>query len=197
MKVKYFIIALLGVFSLGVHVRGEGQLPDSTSLPKPLEEQQLLSSRDKEIHEMIEMLREIHLFQELQVSEEKAAAVIEKMRLIRDLKRNYLDKRYSLENDLSVLLTYTVVDQGKISTLLQTLENIKHDYYQQILETDKELQNLLTPEERAKYVLFHRNFNQKLKEIILSIREENINHPQKQNQILRKQPTESVIRQMH
>ncbi|GAK61197.1 hypothetical protein U27_01096 [Candidatus Vecturithrix granuli] len=197
MKVKYFIIAVLGVFSLGVHVRGEGQLPDSTPLPIPIEEQQLLSSRDKEIHEMIEMLREIHLFQELRLSEEKAAAVIQKMRLMRELKRNYLGKRYSLENDLGELLTYTVVDQDKISTILQTLESVKHDYYQQILETDRELQDLLTPEERAKYVLFHRNFNQKLKEIILSIRKENINPPQNQNQILRKQPTESVIRQAH
>lgn len=197
MKVKYYIILALIVFSFGVHVRSEGQLHDSTPLPKPDEERQL-SSRDKEIHETIEMLREFHLFQELQLSEEKAAVVLEKMRLMRDLKRNYLSKRYSLENDLSVLLTtYTVVDQGKISTILEALESVKHDYYQKILETDRELQYLLTPEERAKYVLFHRNFNQKLKEIILSIREENINPPQKQNQILRKQPTESVIRQTH
>ena len=196
MKVKYYIIVALIMFSFGVHVRSEGQLHDSTPLPKPDEEQQL-SSRDKEIHETIEMLREFHLFQELQLSEEKAAAVIEKMRLMRDLKRSYFGKRYSLENDLSVLLTYTVIDQDKISTILEALESVKHDYYQKILDTEKELQDLLTPEERAKYVLFHRNFNQKLKEIILSIREENINPPQKQNQILRKQSTESVIRQTH
>jgi hypothetical protein len=53
----------------------------------------------------------------------------------------------------------------------------------------------LTTEERAKYVLFQRNFNQKLKEIIISIRQENINLPQQHNQILRKHPSESVIRQ--
>lgn len=197
MKRKYDIIAVLVLLSLAIHVRSEGQLQNSTPLPEPIEEQRLLSSRDKEIHEMIEMLREVHLFQELQLSEEKAAAVIEKMRLIRELKKNYLGKRYTLENNLSVLLTHSVVDQGKISAILQTLDTVKQNYYQQMLETDSELQNLLTPEERAKYVLFHRNFNQKLQEIILSIRQESINPPQKQNQILRKQPTESVIRQAH
>lgn len=197
MKTKYYLIAFLVLFILAVNVRSENQFHQSTPLPKSDEEQQLLSSRDKEIHETIEMLREIHLLQELRLSEEKTSAIIEKMRVLRDLKRNYLGRRYSLENDLSVLLTDPVVDQGKISTILQILETIKHDYYQQILQKDKELQNLLTPEERAKYVLFHRTFNQKLKDIILSIREENINPPQKQNQILRKHPTESVIRQAH
>lgn len=168
---------------------------DPSTVPNMKNEPQPSSFRDKEIHEMIEMLREIHLFRELQLSEEKTTAVIQKMRDIRALKKTYLVKRYSLENELEVLLNYAVPEQDKINAILQTLETVKYDYYQQILEADKELQDLLTPEERAKYVLFQRNFNQKLKEIILSIRKESIHPPQKQNQILRKQPAESVIRQ--
>ncbi|MDY0092807.1 MAG: hypothetical protein RBT80_08890 [Candidatus Vecturithrix sp.] len=195
MKAAYFIIATLVLFSLVLSVRSENQLPESKSLTQPDEEGSSLSFRDKEIYEMIEMLREVHLFQELQLSESKATEVMQKVHSIRELKRDYLHKRYTLENVLSVELGYAAIDQGKINTILQILETAKHEYYQQLLSADRELQDLLTTEERAKYVLFQRNFNQKLKEIIISIRQENINLPQQHNQILRKQPSESVIRQ--
>lgn len=194
MKFTNYLIATLIMLLLAFPLISKSQQKQS-AVSDTMEEQPFYSSRDKEIHEMIEMLREIHLFRELQLSEEKAAAVIQKMRDIRALKKRYLLKRHSLENELDALLNYAVPEQEKITPILQALQRAKHDYYQQVLDTDKELQDLLSPQERAKYVLFQRNFNQKLKDIILSIRKESIHNPQKQNQILRKQPAESVIRQ--
>jgi Spy/CpxP family protein refolding chaperone len=152
-------------------------------------------SKDIEIHELVETLRETHLIQELQLSEEKANAVIEKVRYARKLRKSYVLQRYVIENELDALLEYPASDQTKINNILQKLEIARLHYYQKLLENDEELRQLLTPEEQAKYVLFQRNFNKKLKEVIAKIHQQSSTRTTKQNRILRKQPVESVIRQ--
>ncbi len=195
MKLKSYIIASLLLFTIFSPATSKSQSEDAERLSEksPAQEQQLL--RDKEIYAMVEALRETHLIQELGLPEQKAASLIEKMRYARELRQKYLVQRFRVENTLDTLLLYPTRNQDKISSVLQELELAKEQYRQQIVETDKELQQMLTQEERAKYVLFQRNFNRKLKGIILNIRQQRLHSPQQQNQLLRKQASESVIRQ--
>ena len=194
MKVKGYILIVVLVVALISPVISKSQSEESDLLPETIK-QGRFSSKDKEIHEMVEILREIHLIRELNLSKEKAGVVIKKLRHARNLKRKYLAQRHSIEDKLDALLDAPAPNQTEITMTLQELESAKQQYYQQIMHSDKELWQILNPEERAKYVLFQRTFNKKLKEIILTIRQQNVNPPQEQNQLLRRKPAESVIRQ--
>ncbi len=168
-------------------LQSETRLGSDTSFPP----------KDLEIYEVLETLRESHLIQELQLSEEKAQTVIEKIRDTRKLRKRYLFRRYTIENELDTLLDFPTPDQTKINNALRKLEIAKLQYYQQMMEADEELWKMFTPKERAKYVLFQRNFNKTLKEIIASIRKQSSKTITKPNQIIRRQNTESVIRRHH
>jgi Spy/CpxP family protein refolding chaperone len=152
-------------------------------------------SKDLEIHEIVETLRETYLLQELQLSEEKAQALIAKMRYSRELKKGYLLQQYAIENELETLLGLATPAPDKINTALQKLETAKLQYFQQMMEANAELQNMLTPEEQAKYVIFQRNFHRTLRKLITSIRQQSTKAAIQNNQILRRKDSESVIRQ--
>ncbi len=147
------------------------------------------------IREAVEILREQHLIKELQLSVPRAQVIIEKMRYMRNLKKEYQLQQYRLENELSGLFNMVEHDEAKITAVLQELKNAKSQFYQKLLRGDEEFHQLLTPEEQAKYVLFQRAFNQKLKDVIVSIRKQHVQESVKPSQILRNQDSESVIRQ--
>ena len=152
------------------------------------------ASRSVNIHDAIEALRESRLVEALQLSEPRAQTVIQKMRQARAVKKEYLLQRYALENELDTLFDPAERDATKIAAILEQLEQAKAQYYQKLLQNDEELRHLLTQEEQARYVLFQREFNQKLKEVITKIRQQSVNQPQKPSEILRQEDAESVIR---
>ena len=152
------------------------------------------ASRSVNIHDAIEALRESRLVEALQLSEPRAQTVIQKMRQARAVKKEYLLQRYALENELDNLFDPAERDATKIAAILEQLEQAKAQYYQKLLQNDEELRHLLTQEEQARYVLFQREFNQKLKEVITKIRQQSVNQPQKPSEILRQEDSESVIR---
>ena len=152
------------------------------------------ASRSVNIHDAIEVLRESRLVEALQLSEPRAQTVIQKMRQARAVKKEYLLQRYALENELDNLFDPAERDATKIAAILEQLEQAKAQYYQKLLQNDEELRHLLTQEEQARYVLFQREFNQKLKEVITKIRQQSVNQPQKPSEILRQEDSESVIR---
>ena len=152
------------------------------------------ASRSVNIHDAIEALRESRLVEALQLSEPRAQTVIQKMRQARAVKKEYLLQRYALENELDTLFDPAERDATKIAAILEQLEQAKAQYYQKLLQNDEELRHLLTQEEQARYVLFQREFNQKLKEVITKIRQQSVNQPQKPSEILRQEDSESVIR---
>ncbi len=193
MKHKYYILLIILFLSLTYPLIIGGGSDSQTETPSGSETS--LPSKDMEIYEILETLRESHLIQELQLSEEKSQAVIEKMRSARKLRGKYLFRRYTIENELDALLDFPTPDQIKINNALRKLEIAKLQYYQQMMEADEELWKMLTPKERAKYVLFQRNFNKKLKDIITSIRKQSTKTTPQPNQILRRKNSESVIRQ--
>jgi hypothetical protein len=157
--------------------------------------QDSLPTTDQEIRDMIDSLREVYLVRELKLSEDRANRILEKMRSARKIRQNYLFQRYRIEHELDALLEYPSPDQKRITAVLQELEVAKTQYYQWMMEADHELRTMLSLEEQAKYLLFQRNFNKKLREMIASIRQQSPKTPSKQNFLLRKQDDESVIRQ--
>ncbi len=156
---------------------------------------ELKTANEVNIRDAVEVLRERRLVEELQLSESRAKVVIEKMRYARNLKKDYQLQQYRLENELAELFSIVEHDDAKIATVLQNLKDAKFRYYQELLRNDEEFHQLLTPEEQAKYVLFQRVFNQKLKDAIVSIRKQDAQKSSNPSQILRNQESESVIRQ--
>jgi len=154
-----------------------------------------IPSNSINIRDAVEALRERYLIKELQLSEGRAQAVIEKMRYMRNLKKDYQLQQYRLESELVALFNISEHDTTKIADVLQKLRGIKVRYYQEFLRSDEEFHQILTPEEQAKYVLFQRAFNQKLKDAIADIRKQHAGESSKPSQIMRNQDSESVIRQ--
>lgn len=151
--------------------------------------------QDAEIHEVVETLREAYLLQELELSDEKSQALLENIRHTEEAKKIYLARRYAIENELHDLLAFPNPVQNQIANALQLLETAQLQYHQQLIQMNEELQEILTLEEQAKYVLFQRTFNRRLKQLITRIRQQNSEFTVPENQLLRRKDTESVIRQ--
>jgi hypothetical protein len=144
---------------------------------------------------MLNTLRELYFIKELELPEDRAKRILEKMRYARKMREQYLFQRYQIENTLDALLEFPAPDSTKITVVLKELDVAKRHYYQHVIKADNELRMLLSPEEQAKYVLFQRNFNKKLQEVIASIRQHSTKTAPKRNFLLRRQDEESVIRQ--
>jgi hypothetical protein len=153
------------------------------------------SSTDQEIRETLDTLWEFQLIKDLNLPEDRANRLLEKIRSARKIRQRYVFQRYRLENMLNALLEHPASDPTKITTVLHELETAKMQYYQGVIDTDRELRIILSPEEQAKYVLFQRNFNKKLKEVIVSIRRQyREKTTPRRHFLLRRQEGESVIR---
>ena len=150
-------------------------------------------STDREIWNAIEALRETRLIKELALSADRAAQILEKIRTAKKIRQRYLLQRQQIETKLDALIEIPHPDQTGLSAALKELETVKAQSYQLALTADQELWTLLSPEEQAKYVLFQKNFNKQLKEIIAAIRQQRA-APPSQNLLLRRQDGESVIR---
>jgi hypothetical protein len=197
MKCKYLILVVI-IFSFLVNPsanRGDMKRTGD-QVPKDSDHDSLTST-DREIREMLDALREFHLIKELDLPEDRAKHIVEKIRYARRIKQSYLFQCYQIENKLDALLGFSDPDHSQINVVLKELDVVKKQYYQHIMEPDHELRMMLSPEERAKYVLFQRNFNKKLREVIASIRQQQATPTSKGNFLLRRQDTESVIRQPH
>ena len=153
--------------------------------------------RNREIHDLVETIREEQLLRELQLNAERVDPVLENIRSSQQVKNSYLLQKYLIENELDALLNYPSPNQEEISEALKKLELSRFYYYQALLRNEQELRELLTPEEQARYVLFQRQFNRRLKELIVKIRRQGITSAEPSNQILRRKPQESVIRKPH
>jgi Spy/CpxP family protein refolding chaperone len=197
MKAKYVIPVVLLFFFLSASPISKGEIPGGGDQVLKSSEQASLTSTDREIWEMIDVLREFHLIKELELPEDRAKRLLEKMRFAKKIKQRYLFQRYQIETQLDALLDFPHPDQAQLNAALKELEVAKMQYYQLTMEADHELQMILSPEEQARYVLFQKNFNKKLKEIIVSIRQQRAKTAPKQNFLLRRQDGESVIREPH
>lgn len=195
MKCKYLILLVILMIPF-IHAplsHAERKRADDQALKRL--DQELLTSTDREIREMLDTLRELYLIKELELSEERAKPIFENMRSVRKMREQYLFQRYQIEDTLNTLLNVPTPDPTKLTGVLQELEVAKKLYYQRVIKADNELRILLSPEEQAKYVLFQRNFNKKLQEVIASIRQHPEKTAPKRNFLLRRQEEESVIRQ--
>ncbi|MBD3308288.1 hypothetical protein GF339_17760 [candidate division KSB3 bacterium] len=196
MKLRYYIVGVFVGLLLICSGRSGSQVNDGGGAAhKENVEHGKGEAKEQEIYRLLDRVREARLVEELELSEDKARAVIENMRYARKLKGGYWVKRSRFEKTLHVLLEAPVPDQANLDAVLQQLDQMTLHYHQQLLAVEGELQKILTPEERAKYILFQRNFNEELQELISNIRQRNNQGVPRQNQLLRKDSTESVIRQ--
>jgi hypothetical protein len=196
MKRIYWLVLLLLVCPLTPVLLSQGEIQQPAQGVTPPKQQGRASSAQA-LREMIYSLRATYLLKELKLPEERAKQVLENMQAVKELRQQYLFQRSRIEHELDVLLQYPTPDHTKLTVVLQELETTQTQYYQHVLDADRTLRTLLSPEEQAKYVLFQKNFNKTLQDMIVSIRQHSPRPPSKQNFLLRKQETESVIRQPH
>lgn len=189
-RTTYMLIALLSLIMVLFFSAVASELPQN--IPAAPDDPAVL---DREIRQAIEALREIALVKELGISQDRTALLLEKMQAARHIRQAYLTQRSQLEQQLEQIITQSPPDQQQIHTMLQALEQIKRQYYQQMGQADHDVQQLLSPEEQARYVVFQKNFSKRLQDVILHIRQQRPPTSPSSLQLLRQQPDESVIRQ--
>lgn len=192
-RMMFFRLRWVVILIMSVGVLSIAEEPDSSQLQSGSSAASFADSMN--IQDAVEIMREQYLIKELQLSESRSQTIVEKMRYMRKLKKDYQLQLNHFENELAALFSLSDHDDAKIVEILLKLKDAKSQYYQELLRRDEEFQQLLTPEEQVKYVLFQRAFNQQLKNAIFTIRKQQSQEPKKPSQILRNQDSESVIRQ--
>lgn len=185
MKWKYCVtyFLLLGSLAFALPIVGEQAIKDESNHPQ-----------NRGIHDLVETLREEQLLRALQLDGKIVDSVLKNIRTDRQVKNSYLLQKYLIENELDALLNHSSPNQEAMITALQKLELVRSQYYQALLTNEQELRQLLSPEEQARYVLFQRQFNKRLRALIAKIRQQSAKPVKPASQILRQQPQESVIR---
>jgi hypothetical protein len=189
-RTNYILIVLLSLILLSFSLAVASEPPQISSTPP--DDPRVL---DQEIRQAIDALRESALVKELGIPQERTTLLLEKMQTARYIRQTYLTQRSQLEHQLELIITQSPADQQQIHATLQALERIKRLYYQQMGQADQDVQKLLSPEEQARYVVFQKNFNKRLQDVILHIRQQRPPTSPSSLQLLRQQPEESVIRQ--
>lgn len=199
MKGKHYMLSLLLCCLLltlwGIPAAGTEEIKSTQEQAGQRSEEEVTGALDQEIRHTIDTLREFYLIQELDLSADRAKDILKKMQETRQIRQAYLASRSDIEDQLETILGVSPPDQSKITELILELDAMHNQYYQDLLQTDKELRMMLSPEEQAKYVLFQKKFQQHLQDIVARIRQQRPQAPTPSNFLLRKQEQESVIRQ--
>jgi hypothetical protein len=198
-NVDRFRSVCLGIVCLGwigVSALGTGGPSARSAAERPHESSQNLTL-DHEIRAIIYALHEAQLLDALDLPPDRAQRLTETIHHARHIRQAYQRQRAGIEHRLTTLLHDAPPDLSAIQQTLQELGAAKSRYYQQALQADQTLWNLLSPDEQARYILFQRQFTQQLHDLIIRIRQERKPpSPSGPSEfLLRRHDDESVIRQ--
>lgn len=155
-KMLFFII----LFTLSLYAQHcpfgpcEKHNPTSEN-PKPLE--------------TLENLKMWRLTEELNLNEEQASKIFPKLKKIRELKEKRKEERDKEIEKLSELLAKKAKGD-EIKKQVELIRNNDKKHHSECEKIQDEIFAVLTPEQQAKYLLFHIGFEGKIKKMLRKIK---------------------------
>jgi|UniRef100_A0A7V6CN24 Spy/CpxP family protein refolding chaperone len=119
--------------------------------------------------ETIENLRLWRLTEELNLTEEQSAKIFPKWKKLRELREKRREEREKELEKLSELLLKKAKDDEIKKQVNMIKENDKKNR-EECEKLEEEIFSLLTPIQQAKYLLFHMNFEAKIKGMIKKLK---------------------------
>ncbi|MEO0113828.1 MAG: Spy/CpxP family protein refolding chaperone [candidate division WOR-3 bacterium] len=153
---KIFLILPLLVFAL------------SYSQPCPCEKHNPPPEDPKPL-ETLENLRMWRLTEELNLTEEQASKIFPKLKRIRELKEKRKEERNKEIEKLSELLAKKAKGD-EIKKQVELIRNNDKKHQNECEKIQDEIFAILTPEQQAKYLLFHVGFEGKIKKMLRKLK---------------------------
>jgi Spy/CpxP family protein refolding chaperone len=132
-----------------------------------------LEEQEKEnVRKQISSLKTWQLTQDLDLSEGQAQALFPAQKTYQDRKKQLRGQREGVEAELDELLKAEKKDDKLIKEKMAQLKNIDEQTRANEDQFHKKISKILTVEQRAKYELFDKKFDTRLREIIRDIKRE-------------------------
>jgi hypothetical protein len=125
---------------------------------------------DKDPREIIENVRIYRMTKELDLSSEQAIEFFPKLREFQQVEKQFQEEKTRILNSLRDNLDRGSTDK-EILALLQSYEQAHRDRLTGLIEKTKEMFDILTPRQRAQYLIFQDDFNREIREMIKKVKE--------------------------
>lgn len=161
-------------------VEGEDSRLRRGASPEGVIQGSVVTSRGDELRRTLEQVRNIKLVKELNLPEEKATVVLGRLRRISELQNSYNQQRQSVVTQLQKIIGSSNPEQGTLQATLRELKDIETNYTNERERTRKEIYDVLTPQQRAQYILFQQKFQDELRQAITDVKKstQGINTPE-------------------
>jgi len=120
----------------------------------------------------LEALRIWRLTQELNLSEDQSGQFFPKLTRLRELRHDLHDSRRALMKDLGVAVKETPLSADKLRLLLDSLETLDDNFHVAERKLRSELNDILTIEQQARFVLFTQSFEKETRKLIEQMRQD-------------------------
>ncbi len=124
----------------------------------------------------IEKFKTMRLIEVLKLNEDEAARFTAKQRVHDDSMKALMKDRNTKIDAIDEILR-TKAGTGDIDRQTQSVLSVDQKIYDERLRYYGELQKLFTPEQFAKFIIFERNFNRRLRDAMDEMRTKLLEHP--------------------
>ncbi len=120
----------------------------------------------------IERVMLVTVIDELNLSEEQTAKFIPKFKEHQRLEQEFFKKRMEKFNELRELLHSDKISDEKLRIKIEEFERMRDDFQKRQTVLRKEMESILTIEQRARFLVFQADFERKIRDIIERVRKQ-------------------------
>ncbi|MGB3341983.1 MAG: hypothetical protein WBB37_10940 [bacterium] len=124
---------------------------------------------DQDPRAIIEKVKIYRLTQELDLTTEQAVVFFPKLNELQKIEREFGEGKIKIINELKKLINDDASDE-KILEEVSKYEKLHKDKMTKQMNKIKELWKILTPIQRAKFLIFQEEFNKEIREMIKKIK---------------------------
>ncbi len=131
------------------------------------------AERRERIRKRVELMRMLQLTEALNLDEETATRLFARLRPIQQKRWGLFQKRQRIQRELREATKSESVDEARLETLMNGVAETQRAMSELEQEEIESLEGLLTPWQKAKYLVFREHFQQKMKERLRKARKRN------------------------
>jgi hypothetical protein len=125
---------------------------------------------------MLEAVRITRMTEELRLNDQQIATFIPKLKQLDENKRLLGHQRRDLIKQLAQLLNGRAKD-AELKSKLDEIEKLQADRMQKVRENERELEGLLSLEQRARWKVFSEHFDDEIRSMVREIRQHRMSGP--------------------
>jgi uncharacterized protein (DUF1778 family) len=124
---------------------------------------------------MLEAIRVIRMTEVLKLTEEQVAKFLPRLKQIEERQRNLRQERARMVDQLAEMLDKPE-RQKELKPKLDELEKLEQEQMQRTRQLMRDLDTLLTVEQRARWRVFNERFGEEIREMAKEIRKKRMDH---------------------